>query len=333
MQTKDHDRGQGGAGARAQADLVPGAARGAVPRALHSLVVAGTHGKTTTSSLASFVLTDAGKRSQLPRRWRADQLRPLAGGSARATCSSSRATSTTPRSSTRDRSSCTTGRRPRSSPGRARPRRHLLVARRGQGRRSQVRRAHPARRPAACRRRLAGRARRRARSGEVPRRDATSCATTEHPDAQADWIAPRDRARAPADARSFEVDARRRALRRLRHRRCPARYNLANALAVIAASRSRRACRRARSRAGCAASPASSAARKCAASRRASPSSTTSRTTRPRCARRCARCAARYGGGRLIAIFEPRSATSRRACSRKISPTRSPTPTRSSSAR
>ena len=50
------------AGARSRADLVPGRARrSASSRERHSLVVAGTHGKTTTAALAALVLHDAGR--------------------------------------------------------------------------------------------------------------------------------------------------------------------------------------------------------------------------------------------------------------------------------
>ncbi len=73
-----------------------------------SVVVAGTHGKTTTSSLLAHVLADAGRDPSfliggVPLNFR------RSGASARAPSSSSRATNTTPPSSTRGRSSCTTG--------------------------------------------------------------------------------------------------------------------------------------------------------------------------------------------------------------------------------
>ena len=58
-------RGGRGAGARHHARVVPGAVREAVPRRpaapRRSVVVAGTHGKTTTSSLLAHVLPDAGR--------------------------------------------------------------------------------------------------------------------------------------------------------------------------------------------------------------------------------------------------------------------------------
>ena len=76
-----------------------------------SVVVAGTHGKTTTL-VAAGARADRGRaRPVVPDRRRAAQLPPvLAAGRRRAT-SSSRATSTTPPSSTRSPSSCTTARR------------------------------------------------------------------------------------------------------------------------------------------------------------------------------------------------------------------------------
>ena len=58
-------------------------------------------------------------------------------------------------------------------------------------------------------------------------------------------------------------------------------------------------------------SRASSGGSRCAARSAASPSTTTSRTTRRPWPRRSRRCGAPAGGGRLVAVFEPRSYTSR----------------------
>ena len=77
----------------------------------HSVVVAGTHGKTTTTSLLGALLRRDRPRSVgAGRRRRARLRRPVPRGPAART-SSSRATSTTPPSSTRRRSSGTTTRR------------------------------------------------------------------------------------------------------------------------------------------------------------------------------------------------------------------------------
>ena len=72
------------------------------------LVVAGTHGKTTTTALAAWVLAARRARSGLPGRRRAGRSRRRASGAAAASASWSRATSTTPPTSTAARSSCTT---------------------------------------------------------------------------------------------------------------------------------------------------------------------------------------------------------------------------------
>ena len=54
-------------------------------RERRSLVVAGTHGKTTTTSLLAFLLDRAGPRAVVPRRRRAARLRPqLPAGRGRA---------------------------------------------------------------------------------------------------------------------------------------------------------------------------------------------------------------------------------------------------------
>jgi UDP-N-acetylmuramate: L-alanyl-gamma-D-glutamyl-meso-diaminopimelate ligase len=75
----------------------------------HAIVVCGTHGKTTTTSLVAHILTEAGHDPSLFVGGV-----PVTLGSAPAPSSCSRATSTTPRSSTRAPSSCTTGPRRRS---------------------------------------------------------------------------------------------------------------------------------------------------------------------------------------------------------------------------
>ena len=75
-----------------------------------SVVVAGTHGKTTTLVAAGARARRGRARSVVPDRRRAAELPAVVAPRRRAPSSSSRATSTTPRSSTRARSSCTTGR-------------------------------------------------------------------------------------------------------------------------------------------------------------------------------------------------------------------------------
>jgi UDP-N-acetylmuramate: L-alanyl-gamma-D-glutamyl-meso-diaminopimelate ligase len=79
----------------------------------HVLAVAGTHGKTTTTAMLAWVLEQAGPAG-LPGRRRAAELRCLGPPGRRHGTSSSRPTSTTPRSSTSAASSCTTGRARRS---------------------------------------------------------------------------------------------------------------------------------------------------------------------------------------------------------------------------
>ena len=76
-----------------------------------SVVVAGTHGKTTTSSLARARADGREARSVVPDRRRAAELPAVVAAGRGRRVRRSRATSTTRRSSTRDRSSCTTGRR------------------------------------------------------------------------------------------------------------------------------------------------------------------------------------------------------------------------------
>ena len=79
----------------------------------HVLAVAGTHGKTTTTSMLAWILECADLQARLPGGRGAAELRHLGARRRRATASSSRPTSTTPRSSTSAASSCTTGRAPR----------------------------------------------------------------------------------------------------------------------------------------------------------------------------------------------------------------------------
>ena len=80
----------------------------------HSVVVSGTHGKTTTSSLLAHVLNDAGRDpSFLIGGVPSTSASP--GGSAAAERSSSRGTNTTRPSSTKGRSSSTTSPGPRCS--------------------------------------------------------------------------------------------------------------------------------------------------------------------------------------------------------------------------
>ena len=85
-------------------------------RGRHSVVVAGTHGKTTTSALVAHLLVTAGLDPVVPRRWASPGTTGPTSGSDRATTSWSRATSTTPPTSTRAPSSSTTSRARRSSP-------------------------------------------------------------------------------------------------------------------------------------------------------------------------------------------------------------------------
>ena len=79
----------------------------------HSIVIAGTHGKTTTTSLVAHILAEAGRDPSLFVGGVPVAL-GRGTGTAAAPSSSSRATSTTPPSSTRAPSSRTTGRAPRS---------------------------------------------------------------------------------------------------------------------------------------------------------------------------------------------------------------------------
>ena len=80
-------------------------------RDAHSVVIAGTHGKTTTTAITAWLLEAAGLEPGVPHRRHREELRPDGAPRRRQAASSSRATSTTRRSSTRGRSSCTTARR------------------------------------------------------------------------------------------------------------------------------------------------------------------------------------------------------------------------------
>ena len=177
-------RGPGGAGARLPLDSFPALLEELFLRtgARHSVVVAGTHGKTTTSSLLAHVLHGRGARPVVPGRRRAAELPAVLARWARAPSSSSRATSTTPPSSTRDRSSSTTG--PQTAHPhhrRVRSRRHLPRRGGGEGRVPQVRRAHPRGRPAGRLRGVAGRDRGGARAR------AARSMTYGRPGSGADW--------------------------------------------------------------------------------------------------------------------------------------------------
>jgi UDP-N-acetylmuramate: L-alanyl-gamma-D-glutamyl-meso-diaminopimelate ligase len=86
----------------------------------HVLAVAGTHGKTTTTSMLAWILEQAGLQpgflvGGVPLNFGVSRLGQVSGTrGAGANPSSSRPTSTTPPSSTSAASSCTTGRAPRS---------------------------------------------------------------------------------------------------------------------------------------------------------------------------------------------------------------------------
>ena len=155
---------------------------------MHSIVVAGTHGKTTTSSLASFVLTDAGKDPSFlvggvpvnfGRSLAPGQGRPVRRRGRRVRHRVLRQGIEVPALPAQDRD---------RHRGRARPRRHLR------------RRSTPSRTPSRSSSRSfrpTGSAsspptRRGAlevvRGRQVQGRDATSVRDAEHPDAQADWI-------------------------------------------------------------------------------------------------------------------------------------------------
>ena len=72
------------------------------------LVVAGTHGKTTTTSMLAWIFDQRGTAAFVPDWRHRGKFRLAAFSSGRASTSSSKATSTTRRSSTRGRNSCTT---------------------------------------------------------------------------------------------------------------------------------------------------------------------------------------------------------------------------------
>ena len=72
------------------------------------MVVAGTHGKTTTTSMLSWIFDTAGRKPSFPDRRHRREFRLQLSPCARASTSSSKATSTTPPSSTKAPSSCTT---------------------------------------------------------------------------------------------------------------------------------------------------------------------------------------------------------------------------------
>ena len=86
-----------------------------VLRDKHVLAVAGTHGKTTTSSMLAWILEHAGLAPGFLIGGVPSNFEATARLGDRARTSSSRRTSTTRRSSTSARSSSTTGRAPRSS--------------------------------------------------------------------------------------------------------------------------------------------------------------------------------------------------------------------------
>ena len=147
---------------------------------LHSLVVAGTHGKTTTSSLAAFVLTDAGRDPSFlvggvpvnfGRSWRLGKGDAVRRRGRRVRHRLLRQGLQVPALPPED------GNRHQR---RARPRRHLRLARRHQGGVPQVRRADPRRRAAASSPPI-----RRARStwpgAPAARSRRTSCATPSIP--------------------------------------------------------------------------------------------------------------------------------------------------------
>ena len=294
VQTKDHIEVKAAQERKLKLTSFPALLEELFLARMHSIVVAGTHGKTTTSSLAAFVLTDAGRDPSFlvggvpvnfGRSWRPRQGRPVRRRGRRVRHRVLRQGIEVPALPAEDRD---------HHQRRARPRRHLHVARRGQGRVPQVRRAHPA--PTGC---ASSPPTRRARSTSpgAPRCKVETYVVrdAEHPDAQADWIGARHR-HARRRPHAVRGHARRQAVRRVRHH---AARRLQPGQRAVGDRRLRRPRpdRRADRHAACAASPACAAARRCAASPRASPSSTTSRTTRRRCARRCARCAAVTAAG------------------------------------
>ena len=274
----------------------------------HSVVVAGTHGKTTTTALLAHVLVRRGPRSVVPRRRRDAELRRELPARRRGRTSWSRATSTTPPTSTRGRSSCTTGRATRDPhQRRVRPRRHLSATWRTTRRRSRSSsRLLPAgRHVLACARRT--------RTPCGSRRTALACVVDalRRRDGDAPTYAAREARRSARRARASSCASARRASATCPAARWRGVTTSRTRSACIAAARALGSRRSTRSRAGFA-SFAGVRRRQEMRGRggRRARASTTSRIIRRRCARRSPRSAAlsraaAVGGVRAALEHEP----------------------------
>ena len=269
-----------------------------------SVVITGTHGKTTTSALTAWLLLDSGRD---PGFLVGGEMQNLGRGYRRG-----RGPALRPR-----------GRRVQRGVLRPRPEVPALRAEAPLRRQHRVRPRGPLPGP-----RVGDRGLPQGRRASCPR-TASSSSTRDDPRVVG---ARRGGARAPSCASRSRIPAP--TSRRATSRSAPegarvhaARGGPADGAPVLAAARAATTCAtpsaRSRSSAGSASRPARSPAR-CRASRAcggawrsrarrtASSSSTTSRTTRPPCAGRSQAARARFPGRRLWALFEPRSNTAGR---------------------